>query len=112
MDFSVIWAINNLHGNPERHHQTLAQAKLCEELGYDCVWFTEHHFEDYGRPGPDLMAAYTAAITSRIDIGIAVVVLPWHHPVDVAERMATLDHLTDGRFRFGIGRGNQPHEFR
>src|SRR5262245_11959536 len=87
VDFSIITVINTLHGQPERHHETIEQVRLCEELGYDCFWFTEHHFEEYGRPCPDLLASYAAAATSKIDIGIAVIVLPWHHPVDVAERI-------------------------
>jgi alkanesulfonate monooxygenase SsuD/methylene tetrahydromethanopterin reductase-like flavin-dependent oxidoreductase (luciferase family) len=111
VDFSMIWTISTLTGQPELLGETIEHAVLMDELGFDCVWFAEHHFEEYGRPCPDLLAANTAARTSRIDIGIAVVVLPWHHPIDVAERIATLDHLTDGRLRFGVGRGMQPKEF-
>src|SRR5579872_6334110 len=111
MDFSMLWAINTLHGEPERINQTVEQARILEELGYDCVWFAEHHFQEYGRPCPDLIAANVAAKTERIAIGVGVFVLPWHHPIDVAERAAVLDHLSNGRFRFGIGRGMQPKEF-
>ena len=104
MDFSVATVINQEHGKPERHHEILDQVVACERLGFDCYWFTEHHFEEYGRPCPELLAAAALAMTERIDIGIAIIVLPWHNPIDVAEQIATLDHLGKGRFRIGIGR--------
>jgi alkanesulfonate monooxygenase SsuD/methylene tetrahydromethanopterin reductase-like flavin-dependent oxidoreductase (luciferase family) len=111
MDFSMLWAVSTLHGQPERLSSTIEQVQACDELGYDCVWFAEHHFEEYGRPCPELLATAAAMKTSRIDVGVGVVVLPWHHPIDVAERIATIDHLSGGRVRFGVGRGMQPAEF-
>ncbi|MSO94919.1 MAG: LLM class flavin-dependent oxidoreductase [Thermoleophilia bacterium] len=111
MDFSMLWATSALHDQPETINETIEHAVALEELGYDCVWFAEHHFGEYGRPCPEMMAATVAARTSRIDIGIGVIVLPWHHPIDVAERVALLDHLSNGRVRFGVGRGMQPAEF-
>ncbi len=57
------------------------------------------------------MAAYAAAVTERIKIGTAVVVLPFHHPVHVAEDFATVDIMSKGRLLFGVGRGYQVEEF-
>jgi alkanesulfonate monooxygenase SsuD/methylene tetrahydromethanopterin reductase-like flavin-dependent oxidoreductase (luciferase family) len=111
MDFSVLFVPSTFHGTPERYPDVFAQVRLVEELGYDGVWFTEHHFSEYGRPAPTLMASHAAAITERVRIGIGVVVLPLHNPLSVAEEIATLDHLAAGRLQFGIGRGNQPEEF-
>jgi alkanesulfonate monooxygenase SsuD/methylene tetrahydromethanopterin reductase-like flavin-dependent oxidoreductase (luciferase family) len=111
LDFSIITVNNQQHGKPERHHEILEELVAAEELGFDCYWFTEHHFEEYGRPCPELMAATALAMTKTINIGIACIVLPWHHPIDVAEQIATLDLLGQGRMRIALGRGNQPHEF-
>ena len=57
------------------------------------------------------MAAYAAAVTEQIKIGTAVVVLPFHHPVIVAEDFATVDIMSKGRLLFGVGRGYQFEEF-
>jgi alkanesulfonate monooxygenase SsuD/methylene tetrahydromethanopterin reductase-like flavin-dependent oxidoreductase (luciferase family) len=112
VDFSILFVPSTQHGTPERFGDLLEQVKAAERLGYDGVWFTEHHFSEYGRPEPLMLAAHAAALTKRVSIGAAVVVLPLHNPVTVAEQVATLDHLCEGRFRFGMGRGNQPEEFR
>lgn len=97
----------------DRYDDQLEEVRLVEELGYDCAWFGEHHFAGYGLIGNTLtMAAAASRITSRIALGAGVVVLPWHHPVRVAEEVAMVDCLSHGRLRFGVGRGYQPHEFR
>ena len=98
-------------GHPEPYPKILEQVEYAEELGYDSVWVTEHHFSPYGRPGMEGLAGYLGARTKRIRIGAGVVVLPLHHPVRVAEDWATIDHLLEGRLEFGIGRGSQPAEF-
>jgi alkanesulfonate monooxygenase SsuD/methylene tetrahydromethanopterin reductase-like flavin-dependent oxidoreductase (luciferase family) len=112
MDFSLLFVPTTAHGAPERYGELFEQVAAAERLGYDGVWFTEHHFSEYGRPEPLMLAAHAAAMTERLRIGAAVVVLPLHNPVTVAEQVATLDHLSAGRFEFGMGRGNQPGEFR
>jgi alkanesulfonate monooxygenase SsuD/methylene tetrahydromethanopterin reductase-like flavin-dependent oxidoreductase (luciferase family) len=111
VDFSVLFVPSTLHGSPEQYGELFEQVRAAERLGYDGVWFTEHHFSEYGRPEPTMLAAHAAGITERVRIGVAVVVLPLHNPVTVAEQVATLDHLCEGRFQFGMGRGNQPDEF-
>src|ERR671938_1359359 len=90
----------------------LDQMVLSEQLGFDSVWLTEHHFSDYGlSAAPSVLAATLAARTSRVSIGTAVYVIPFHHPVRLAEETATLDILSGGRLVVGIGRGNRPLEF-
>ena len=73
----------------------IGQIQYAEELGFDSVWLSEHCFSrsgvspgGYGMPSPAVQAAYAAARTTRIRIGISVVVLPWHNPVHVAEDFA------------------------
>ncbi len=83
-----------------------------EAQGYDAVWFAEHHFSRYGLAGSThLNAAYVAARTSRIRIGTAVTIVPFLHPLRIAEEVAMLDRLSNGRIDWGAGRGYQGHEF-
>ncbi len=108
-----------LSGSPAREDPSAVFARLeeyivlAEELGYDSVWFAEHHFLNYGYiPNPLLLATRAAAITERVRIGTAVLVLPFWHPLRVAEDIALTDHLTGGRLEVGVARGYQPFEFR
>jgi alkanesulfonate monooxygenase SsuD/methylene tetrahydromethanopterin reductase-like flavin-dependent oxidoreductase (luciferase family) len=88
------------------------QMVLSEDLGFDSVWLTEHHYADYGlSAAPSVLAATLAARTERVSIGTAVYVVPFHHPLRLAEETATLDILSRGRLIVGIGRGNRPLEF-
>jgi len=91
----------------------LDQIALADELGYDSVWLTEHHFDPYGGPipNPAVFGAAIAQRTRRIRIGVAVSVLPLHNPLLVAEDFAMLDVLSNGRLDFGVGRGSIPEEF-
>jgi alkanesulfonate monooxygenase SsuD/methylene tetrahydromethanopterin reductase-like flavin-dependent oxidoreductase (luciferase family) len=90
----------------------MEQMVLSERLGFDSVWLTEHHYADYGlSSAPSVLAATLAARTERIQIGTAVYVVPFHHPLRLAEETATLDILSNGRLIVGIGRGNRPLEF-
>ena len=92
--------------------ENLEQAALAEELGFDSVWLVEHHFSDYALVGdPTVFAAALAERTRRVRIGTAVIVLPLHHPVRVAENVAVVDNLSAGRLDVGVGRGYQPAEF-
>lgn len=87
-------------------------AQLADRLGLDSVWCAEHHFSTYGYLSRPLMyATHIAARTERIRVGSAVVVLPLHHPLVVAEDIATADLLTGGRLDVGLGRGYQTYEF-
>jgi alkanesulfonate monooxygenase SsuD/methylene tetrahydromethanopterin reductase-like flavin-dependent oxidoreductase (luciferase family) len=84
----------------------LRLAEQAEPLGYQSIWGVEHHFTDYTMC-PDVIQflSYMAGRTERAKLGMAVVVLPWHDPLRVAEELSMLDHLSDGRSILGIGRG-------
>lgn len=93
-------------------HEELRLAVLAEELGYDFVAMTEHHFEDYSMSVDNLQSlSYLAARTERIGLMTAVIVLPWHNPIRVAEKLILLDHMSNGRAMFGMGRGLAPKEY-
>ena len=80
-----------------------------EALGVDSVWLSEYHFSQISvLSSPITVASAIAARTQRIRIGLAVVLLPLGHPIRIAEDMATLDHISQGRVEFGIGRGTFP----
>jgi alkanesulfonate monooxygenase SsuD/methylene tetrahydromethanopterin reductase-like flavin-dependent oxidoreductase (luciferase family) len=87
--------------------------RVAEELDYHSVFVVEHHFTGTGQLSASLnLLTYLAAITTRIRLGTAVAVLPWHNPVLLAEQAATLDLLSNGRLDFGIGKGYRDYEFR
>ena len=91
--------------------ETLEQVVLGDELGFDYVWFVEHHFLSTfsGSSAPEVMVSALARMTKRIRLGFGVVILPNHHPIQVAERIAMIDHLSGGRVEFGTGRSS-PYE--
>ena len=89
------------------------QTVLAEELGFEAIWLGEHHFGPYGAgdvPNPILLGADLAARTSRIRIGQMANIVPWWHPIRLAEDLATLDNLTGGRVEVGFGRGIWAYE--
>jgi alkanesulfonate monooxygenase SsuD/methylene tetrahydromethanopterin reductase-like flavin-dependent oxidoreductase (luciferase family) len=93
-------------------HRELEQMVWTEELGFDEVWLTEHHFIDYGLAvDPGTLAAAAASRTRRIRIGLAAAILPFHHPLRLAEQLALVDVIARGRLDVGVGRGNRPAEF-
>ena len=89
------------------------QTVLAEELGFEVMWLGEHHFGPYGigdLPNPILLGADLAARTSRIRIGQMANIAPWWHPIRLAEDLAILDNMTEGRIEVGFGRGIWPYE--
>ncbi len=83
-----------------------------EALGFHGVFVVEHHFTGVGQVSASLnLLSYLAGRTTRIRLGTAVVVLPWHNPALLAEQVATLDLVSNGRFDFGVGKGYRPTEF-
>ena len=87
-------------------------ARLAADLGFDCLWSAEHHFNDYSFVPDNLqLMTYLTALCPNIDLGTAAVILPWHDPLRVAEQAAVLDMLSKGRLRFGMGRGLARREF-
>ena len=103
---------------PGQRHQDIIRGELdqivwSEELGFDEIWLTEHHFINYGTSvDPAALAAAAASRTQRIRIGLAAAILPFHHPLRFAEQMALVDIISNGRLDVGVGRGNRPMEFR
>ena len=92
--------------------RALHDGARAEELGFDAVWVTEHHGSDYGWcSAPSVMAGALAVRTRRVDIGYAVNVTPLHHPVRLAEEIATVDQLSCGRVIAGFGPGYSPVEY-
>ncbi|MBI3827691.1 MAG: LLM class flavin-dependent oxidoreductase [Candidatus Rokubacteria bacterium] len=90
----------------------LALGDLAEPLGFDSLFALEHHFTGYAMsPSPAQLLSYYAGRTRRITLGTAVIVLPWHDPVRVAEEIAFLDVLSGGRCLFGFGRGAASVEY-
>ena len=85
---------------------------LAEPLGFESIWGVEHHFTEYTM-SPDVLQllTYFAGRTTTLQLGSMVVVLPWHDPLRVAEQVVMLDHFSDGRLIFGIGRGLGRVEF-
>src|SRR6266508_857104 len=90
------------------YQRVLDQVELAEELGWDCFWFTEHHFLLYGGPipNPSIFMSAAAQRPSRIRLGSAISILPLHHPLQIAEDYAMVDVASGGRLDFGIGLGN------
>src|SRR5260370_23620091 len=87
-------------------------AGLATDLGFDCLWSAEQHFNDYSFMPDNLhLMTYLAARHPDIDVGTAAVILPWHDPLRVAENAAVLDMLSKGRLRLGMGRGLARREF-
>jgi len=83
-----------------------------EALGYHSSFVTEHHFTNIGQvSAPLTLLTFLAARTTRLRLGTAILVLPWHNPVLLAEQVATLDLLSQGRLDLGIGKGYRHNEF-
>src|ERR671936_2513032 len=96
----------------EVYARAIEQAQAAEDLGFRNVWLAEHHFSTYGYLGrPVQLATYIAAKTTTLRVGTAVIVVPLHHPLVIAEEIATLDLLAGGRVDIGLGRGYQRYEF-
>jgi alkanesulfonate monooxygenase SsuD/methylene tetrahydromethanopterin reductase-like flavin-dependent oxidoreductase (luciferase family) len=86
--------------------ESLREAQLTDELGYDAIWLAEHHFDGIcAYVDPVSFAAALATATTRAKIGFAVAQMALHHPIRMAEQMAVIDHLSEGRLIVGLGRG-------
>jgi len=94
------------------YRDEIALAKQAEPLGFESIWGVEHHFTSYTMC-PDVLQFLTfmAGCTRTVRLGSMVVVLPWHDPIRVAEQVSLIDHLSEGRFIFGFGRGLGRVEF-
>lgn len=121
MDIGIMMDCDYRSGQTQREafDDVLATATLAETLGFDGIWLAERHFSPPGGTAllpsigaaPLLMATAIAMRTSRLRIGTAVLLLPLGHPVRLAEDVATLDNLSQGRLDLGIGRSSFPRAY-
>lgn len=118
MKFSIIYEAQMVDTSRENEarcfHEIVEQAVLAEAMGFDTVWAVEHTaLTQYAHmSAPETFLAFLAGKTTRLGIGHGVVCLPpaMNHPVKVAERIATLDILSNGRVHFGMGKGGTQQE--
>ena len=102
---------------PERglkagHDWDLDVLRRLDALGYQEAWIGEHHTSIWEpHPAPDLLIAQALRETKRIRIGPGGFLLPYHHPAELANRVAMLDHLSDGRLNFGIAASGLPSDW-
>ncbi|MBT5047531.1 MAG: LLM class flavin-dependent oxidoreductase [Rhodospirillaceae bacterium] len=117
MDFGYFTLSDNRYPDNPRDtadffREILGQSLYAEEIGMHSVWVGEHHFNRRGVISvPAVFLSHVAGATKRVRLGPAVVVLPIHHPIHVAEEWASLDQLSGGRVDFATGRGYDSHEF-
>jgi alkanesulfonate monooxygenase SsuD/methylene tetrahydromethanopterin reductase-like flavin-dependent oxidoreductase (luciferase family) len=121
MDIGLMMDSDYREGQTQREafDAVLMTADLAETLGFDGIWLAERHFSPPGGnalissigSAPLLLATAIATRTSRLRIGTAVLLLPLGHPVRLAEEVATLDHLSQGRLELGIGRSSFPRAY-
>ncbi len=99
--------------SPELYAHWLEQIDAAEDLGFDSLWVTEHHFRHFGgmMPNPQLLLTAAAQRTKQMRLGSAVSILPMHNPIRIAEDFAMVDLLSNGRLDFGAGRGMHPLEY-
>jgi len=108
-------ALAQNRGSGDSQYYTQFADYVCEAdaLGFHSVFVVEHRFTGLNQISATIgLLSYLAARTERIRLGTGVTVLPWHHPVLLAEQIATLDILSGGRADIGIGKGYRPYEFK
>jgi natural product biosynthesis luciferase-like monooxygenase protein len=99
--------------SPELYARWLEPIDAAEDLAFDSLWVTEHHFRHFGgmMPNPQLLLTAAAQRTRRMRLGSAVSIVPMHNPIRIAEDFAMVDLLSRGRLDFGAGRGMHPLEY-
>ena len=91
--------------------KTYELASLVEDAGFDALFVGHHHVTPGYVTAPWVLLAAIAARTTRLRLGTSIFLLPMHHPIDVAEQVATLDHISNGRVILGAGIGYRPNEY-
>ncbi|KGT87393.1 luciferase [Erwinia typographi] len=110
--FNLMSFKDNARGLQGVIQDTREMIQLAEAIGFETAWFAEHHFTNYSiSVSPLLMAAHMAGYTRRIKLGTAVIVLPLYQPMRIAQEIALVDRLTEGRLVLGVGSGYQAWEF-
>lgn len=117
MKFGIANAIRNHPDRPYRledvYRDYIGDATLAEELGFDFSWYGEHRMTRcQWTPSPLTVCAWVAARTERLRVGPQVLCLPFHNPLRVAEDVAVIDLMSNGRLDLGVGVGSQFEEFR
>ena len=99
-------------GLKEGNDWDLQTLRWLDELGYQEAWIGEHHTAPWEpNPTPDLLIAQALLQTKNIRIGPGGFLLPYHHPAELANRVAMLDHLSDGRLNFGVAASGLPSDW-
>ncbi len=117
MRFGLFGSATARHGGPDvdsgqGYRQFVEYNIEAEALGYHSTFLVEHHFTGFGQVSASLaLLTWVAARTRTLRLGTAVLVLPWHNPVLLAEQAATIDLLSGGRLDFGVGKGYRHNEF-
>jgi alkanesulfonate monooxygenase SsuD/methylene tetrahydromethanopterin reductase-like flavin-dependent oxidoreductase (luciferase family) len=117
MRFGLFGSATARHGGPDvdsghGYRQFVDYNVEAEALGYHATFLVEHHFTGFGQVSASLaLLTWVAAKTRTLRLGTAVLVLPWHNPVLLAEQAATIDLLSGGRLDFGVGKGYRHNEF-
>lgn len=115
MDFGIFVPCHRMDdtvSTRELYDQALDMVRLADDAGFRIAWFPEHHLiQYYSCPSPLMFAVKAAAVTSRIRVGAAVLVMPYYNPLRLAGEIGLADHLTGGRFEIGVGRGAFEYEF-
>jgi alkanesulfonate monooxygenase SsuD/methylene tetrahydromethanopterin reductase-like flavin-dependent oxidoreductase (luciferase family) len=117
MKFGLFGSATARHGGPDvdsgqGYRQFVDYNIEAEALGYHSTFLVEHHFTGFGQVSASLsLLTWVAAKTKTLRLGTAVLVLPWHNPVLLAEQAATIDLLSGGRLDFGVGKGYRHNEF-
>jgi alkanesulfonate monooxygenase SsuD/methylene tetrahydromethanopterin reductase-like flavin-dependent oxidoreductase (luciferase family) len=117
MRFGLFGSATARHGGPDvdsgQGYKDFVDYNIeAEALGYHSTFLVEHHFTGFGQVSASLsLLTWVAAKTRTLRVGTAVLVLPWHNPVLVAEQAGTIDLLSGGRLDFGVGKGYRHNEF-
>ena len=94
------------------YQDVIEDCRLGQAMGYEAAWLLEHHFSDYyPTPSPLLFMAHIAAACPDLSLGTSVLVLPWYHPLRLAEEISMVNTLTRGTLHLGIGRGTAKSEY-
>ena len=114
MNFGIFLLMQSPSARPssEVYPRALEIGRLAERLDFETIWLAEHHFTNYSHCSqPFVFLSNLAAVTRRIRLGTAIVPMPLHNPLFVAEQAATVDVLSEGRLELGFGKGYQQYQF-
>jgi alkanesulfonate monooxygenase SsuD/methylene tetrahydromethanopterin reductase-like flavin-dependent oxidoreductase (luciferase family) len=101
-------------GRPGEYMRSLVDLLAsAETLGFDGIWANEHHFQPWGGMLPSLpvLLAALSQRTQRVSLGTSVIVLPLHNPIEIAEQLAMVDLMSNGRLQLGVGRGSLAYDY-